>query len=90
MAFSDVNGVLSNMHKQLIETNVTVVQDAYVAANEAHAIAVLTEWDEFKQVDTKRVFDGMRRPAFVFDGRNILDRSKLTLQGFEVHCIGRS
>ena len=90
MAFSDVNGVLSDNHKQLIETNVTVVQDAYVAAKEAHAIAVLTEWDEFKQVDAKRVFDGMRRPAFIFDGRNIVDRSKLTQQGFEVHCIGRS
>ncbi len=90
MAFSDVNGVLSDKHKQLIETNVTVVQDAYVAAKEAHAIAVLTEWDEFKQVDAKRVFDGMRRPAFIFDGRNIVDRSKLTQQGFEVHCIGRS
>jgi len=90
MAFSDVNGVISDKHKQLIETNVTVVQDAYVAAKEAHAIVVLTEWDEFKQVDAKRVFDGMRRPAFIFDGRNILDRSKLTQQGFEVHCIGRS
>ena len=90
MAFSDVNGVLSDKHEQLIETNVTIVQDAYVAANEAHAIVVLTEWDEFKQVDAKRVFDGMRRPAFIFDGRNILDRNKLTQQGFEVHCIGRS
>ena len=90
MAFSDVNGVLSDKHEQLIETNVTIAQDAYVAANEAHAIVVLTEWDEFKQVDAKRVFDGMRRPAFIFDGRNILDRNKLTQQGFEVHCIGRS
>ncbi len=90
MAFSDVNGVLSDKHEQLIETNVTIVQDAYVAANEAHAIVVLTEWDEFKQVDAKRVFDGMRRPAFIFDGRNILDRNKLTQEGFEVHCIGRS
>ena len=90
MAFSDVNGVLSDKHEQLIETNVTIAQDAYVAANEAHAIVVLTEWDEFKQVDAKRVFDGMRRPAFIFDGRNILVRNKLTQQGFEVHCIGRS
>lgn len=90
MAFSDVNGVLSDKHEQLIETNVTIVQDAYVAAKEAHAIVVLTEWDEFKQVDAKRVFDGMRRPAFIFDGRNILDRNKLTQEGFEVHCIGRS
>lgn len=90
MAFSDANGVLSDKHEQLIETNVTIVQDAYVAANEAHAIVVLTEWDEFKQVDAERVFDGMRRPSFIFDGRNILDRDKLTQQGFEVHCIGRS
>ena len=90
MAFADSTGVLSDKHKQLIESNVTVVRDAYAAADEAHAITVLTEWDEFKSVDTKRVFQGMRRPAFVFDGRNILDRNKLAQQGFEVHCIGRS
>lgn len=89
MSFADSVGGLSDKHRKLIETNVTVVSDAYSAASEAHAIAVLTEWDEFKTVDSLRIFDGMRQPAFIFDGRNILDREKLVKIGFEVHSIGR-
>ena len=89
MSFADSVGGLSDRHKKLIETNVTVVGDAYSAASEAHAIAVLTEWDEFKTVDSLRIFDCMRQPAFIFDGRNILDREKLVKIGFEVHSIGR-
>jgi UDPglucose 6-dehydrogenase len=89
MAFADLVGGLSDKHKKLIDANVTVATDAYAAAKDAHAIAVLTEWDEFKTVDATRVFEGMRRPAFVFDGRNILDRENLVKHGFEVHSIGR-
>ena len=89
MSFADSVGGLSDKHRKLIETNVTVVGDAYSAASEAHAIAVLTEWDEFKSMDSLRIFDGMRQPAFIFDGRNILDREKLVKIGFEVHSIGR-
>ena len=89
LMFADSVGGLSDKHRKLIETNVTVVGDVYAAASEAHAIAVLTEWDEFKSVDLSRVFQGMRQPAFIFDGRNILDRDNLVKIGFEVHSIGR-
>ena len=88
-AFSDSVGGLSEKHRKLIESNVIVANDAYTAASEAHAIAVLTEWDEFKTLDASRIFEGMRQPAFIFDGRNILDRAKLVRLGFEVHSIGR-
>ncbi len=88
-AFADNVGGLSEKHRKLIESNVTVADSAYASANEAHAIAVLTEWDEFKAVDASRVFEGMRQPAFIFDGRNILDRARLIQLGFEVHSIGR-
>lgn len=87
--FKDSMGVLSERHRLLIEKNVTVVQDAYEAAKQSHAIAVLTEWDEFKTLDMERVYQDMHRPAFVFDGRNIMDAKKLTEIGFELHCIGR-
>ena len=47
------------------------------AARDAHAICVLTEWDEFKAYDYQAIYDSMVKPAFIFDGRNILDHAKL-------------
>lgn len=88
--FADANGIVSERDKLLIEKNVVVVNDVYQATSESHAIAVLTEWDEFKSLDVQRVFESMHRPAFVFDGRSILDRSKYESVGFEIHSIGKS
>jgi UDPglucose 6-dehydrogenase len=87
--FKDATGVLSDRHRQLVREHVTIAPDAYAAAAQTHAIAVLTEWDEFRRLDMGRVLAGMQRPAFVFDGRNILDVARLTSLGFEVHSIGR-
>jgi UDPglucose 6-dehydrogenase len=63
--------------------------DAYEACKDAHAIAVLTEWDEFKTLDWERIYRDMKKPAFVFDGRLILDRKKLSEIGFNVYSIGK-
>lgn len=60
----------------------------YEACKNAHAIAVLTEWDEFKDYDWQRIYDGMLKPAFVFDGRNLLDGDKLKSIGFVYQSIG--
>lgn len=60
----------------------------YEACKGAHAIAVLTEWDEFVYYDWQKIYDGMQKPAFVFDGRNILDKKALEAIGFEFHGIG--
>jgi len=67
---------------------VQVLQDPYEACKDAHAIAVLTEWDEFKAYDWQKIYDGMLKPAFVFDGRNLLDRSELEAIGFTYYTIG--
>jgi len=69
---------------------VTICTDPYTAANEAHAIAVMTEWDEFRTYDYARIYAGCAKPAFVFDGRNIMDHKPLIKLGFEVHAIGKS
>jgi UDPglucose 6-dehydrogenase len=87
---ADANGQVSAVDLQLIQGNVTVAKDSYHAAQAAHAIAVLTEWDEFKQLDYQQIYQAMQQPAFVFDGRNILDRRLLSQIGFEVHAIGKS
>ena len=67
----------------------TVAPSAYEAAEGAHALAVVTEWDEFKKLDYKKIFAAMEKPAFVFDGRNILDLAKLKSLGFRVSGIGK-
>lgn len=63
-------------------------ENPYEACEKAHAIAVLTEWDEFVTYDWKKIYDSMQKPAFVFDGRNILDKEKLESIGFMYQGIG--
>ncbi len=70
--------------------HLTVTADPYEACKNAHAIAIITEWDEFKTYDWKGIYDGMMKPAFIFDGRNILDHKKLMEIGFKVKAIGKS
>ncbi|KAF2096223.1 nucleotide sugar dehydrogenase [Rhizodiscina lignyota] len=78
-----------------VKQYVTVCKDVYKACEGAHAIIVLTEWDEFsnkqirKRMDWQRVAESMDRPSFVFDGRNIVDAGKLEEMGFRVECIGK-
>ena len=71
------------------DASVTVCSDAYEATKDAHAVLVLTEWDEFKALDFKKIYDHMNLPAFLFDGRNLLDLDALREIGFEASGIGR-
>jgi UDPglucose 6-dehydrogenase len=70
-------------------TAVTICDDAYEATKDAHAVLILTEWDEFKALDFKKIYDQMNLPAFLFDGRNLLDLDALRAIGFEATGIGR-
>lgn len=69
--------------------NISVITDPYETCKDAHAIAVLTEWDEFKDYDWQRIYDNMLKPAFVFDGRRLLDGAKLQAIGFNYRTIGK-
>jgi UDPglucose 6-dehydrogenase len=64
-------------------------ENPYRAAKGAHAIAIITEWDLYKTLDYEKIYHEMEKPAFIFDGRNILDHEKLFNIGYEVHPIGR-
>jgi len=64
-------------------------EDPYAASNKAHAIAIMTEWDQYKELDYARIFKHMEKPAFIFDGRNILDHEALFNIGFNVFTIGK-
>ncbi|MBU3822282.1 UDP-glucose 6-dehydrogenase [Flavobacteriaceae bacterium XHP0103] len=68
---------------------ITVTLDPYEALKEAHAVAIMTEWDEFKTYDWEKIYDGMKKPAFIFDGRNILDKKEMETIGFEYYSIGQ-
>ncbi|MCL2843883.1 MAG: UDP-glucose 6-dehydrogenase [Chitinivibrionia bacterium] len=64
--------------------------DPYKAAEGAHAIAILTEWDLYKTLDYEKIYKTMVKPAMIFDGRNILDHQKLYDIGFNVYRIGKT
>ncbi len=66
----------------------TIFDNAYEACKGAHAIAILTEWDEFAAYDWKKIYDSMNKPAFLFDGRNILNAKELESIGFIYKGIG--
>ncbi|MCF7688336.1 MAG: UDP-glucose 6-dehydrogenase [Cephaloticoccus sp.] len=70
-------------------TRLEIMPSAYEACAGAHALAVVTEWDEFKQLDFQKIYDAMAKPAFVFDGRNILNLTELEKIGFRAHGIGK-
>ncbi|WP_396149304.1 UDP-glucose 6-dehydrogenase [Flavobacterium sp.] len=67
---------------------ISVENNGYDACNKAHAIAILTEWDEFKTYDWQKIYDNMLKPAFVFDGRNVLNKAELEKIGFIYQAIG--
>ncbi len=65
------------------------VEDPYQAARGAHAVAIMTEWSLYRSLDWERIYQSMEKPAFVFDGRNILDHERLFKIGFNVYPLGR-
>lgn len=86
--FADVDYLNSRTEKENREL-LKPQTDPYEACNNAHAIAILTEWDEFVNYDWQKIYDNMMKPAFVFDGRNILNKEKLQKIGFVFYGIGK-
>ena len=69
--------------------NLRISDTAEDACTKAHAFAVITEWDEFKTQDFTKIYNQMEKPAFVFDGRKILDHNQLQSIGFTAYEIGK-
>ena len=72
-----------------LHDSITTCPNVIDAVTGAHAIAIMTEWDEFKTLDYSKIFSVMSKPAFIFDGRNILPHAELRKIGFEVYAIGK-
>jgi len=86
--FNDINYIASRS-AEINKALLTPLSNPYEVCKDAHAVAILTEWDEFKNFDWKKIYDNMKKPAFVFDGRNIIDPIKLKEIGFKVYQIGK-
>lgn len=80
---------LGSRESEKNKSKLSVAKDPYIACKGAHAIAVLTEWDEFVNYDWEKIYGNMQKPAFVFDGRNILNQKKLEEIGFVCYAIGK-
>jgi len=79
----------ASAHKAKEMFNVSVHEDVYSASNGAHAIVLLTEWDCFRKINFSRCAAAMRKPAWVFDGRNIYDPAEVTAAGLNYYGVGR-
>ncbi len=71
------------------EGKIIFEEDPYKASENSNAIAVLTEWNLYKDLDYNKIYKNMKKPAFIFDGRNILDHEKLFKIGFNVYPLGK-
>merc|ERR1712079_534278 len=80
---------ISGGNVERIQTSVMCHTDPYSAAVDAHAVVVCTEWDEFTTLDYRKIYSSMAKPAFLFDGRKILDHDQLIKIGFHVETIGK-
>jgi len=85
--YADLNNLGSRSEEEN-NSKVTVVNSALEACMDAHAVAILTEWDEFKELEWEKIYNNMLKPAFLFDGRRLLDRKIVEKIGFEFFVIG--
>lgn len=70
--------------------NMDFVESPYEAASGSHAIAIMTDWELYRSLDWEKIYKTMEKPAFIFDGRNLLDHQRLFEIGFNVYPLGRS
>jgi UDPglucose 6-dehydrogenase len=68
---------------------ISYIEDPYSAASDCHALAILTDWELYKKLDFQKIYKSMVKPAFIFDGRNIIDHKKCFDIGFNVYPIGK-
>jgi UDPglucose 6-dehydrogenase len=79
---------VSMVNANLYLHDVDLCQDAYQAAQDADALVIVTEWNEFKHLSLPRLKEAMRQPIIV-DGRNIYDPDQMKALGFVYRGMGR-
>ncbi|KAG4073454.1 hypothetical protein HA402_000678 [Bradysia odoriphaga] len=87
--FNDLTSPSVTENPEYVRKAVRVQSNPYSAVERAHAIVVCTEWDDFQTLDYHKIYDSMMKPAYIFDGRKILDHDALQKIGFHVQTIGK-
>ena len=72
-----------------IKGGIKYIEDPYLATAGCHAVVVLTDWNLYRSLDFKKIYRSMVKPAFIFDGRNIIDHKKCFSIGFNVYPLGK-
>ena len=85
-----VNSDLLNLNPKHIESNVTVLKKPFSNICDYNLVVITTEWDEFKNYDWKNTFENIKKPSYIFDGRNILNSEEIKKIGYNYFGIGRS
>ncbi len=85
--WTDLNA-LDSRPAEINAEHLTAAASLDAACTDAHAVALLTDWDQFKEADWRSIYERMVKPAFIFDGRNLLDRSEMEAIGFIYHGTG--
>ncbi len=79
----------SQVWSQSFSDYIIEFESAQEAVNDTYAILVITEWDQFKTLPYERFYSKMHKPAYIFDGRNLLDEDNLTRIGYNYVRIGK-
>ncbi|KAJ7024456.1 UDP-glucose dehydrogenase [Mycena alexandri] len=88
--WADLQEASPGIPLESIKKQVTIHKSALDACRDAEAVVIATEWKEFKEIAWEEVYKYMKKPAFVFDGRLLVDAERLGAIGFKVTTIGRS
>ena len=83
------NKIYDDLETDEENPNIIICSDPSQTFEGAQAIVALTEWDEFNDIDFEAAYQAMQKPAWIFDGRNILDQKKLAEIGFKIRSIGK-
>ena len=81
----DLKYINKNVSKNLFKVYENYIQ----CLKETNVVAILTEWNEFNDYDWELIYDNMNKPAYIYDGRNIMNKEKLEKIGFKYIAIGK-
>ena len=86
---SQVDFDLSNINVDYDKSLVNFIEEPFLNVSECNIIAIMTEWDEFKDYDWEKIYKKTIKPTYIFDGRNILEVEKIKKIGFNYIGLGR-